>query len=59
MNRLTQIDLNKMDNDSKVFYLRDLVVDLQIAYLNKDDGDFTDLLNHATQAVLDLEKSVK
>jgi hypothetical protein len=58
MNRLTQIDLNKMDNDSKVFYLRDLVVDLQIAYLNKD-GDFTDLLNHATQAVLDLEKSVK
>jgi len=51
--RKTLIDLTKMDQQSRMFYLRDLLIDL----VNKDLDQ--DLLNHAQQAIIDLEELSK
>ena len=51
--RKTQIDLTKMDDQSKYFYLRELISDL----LNNDLDQ--DLLNYAQQAIEDLDKLAK
>jgi hypothetical protein len=64
MQRLTVIDLTKMSEQSRLYYLQDLLQDATECI-----KDFTDnkvqygyvqaILNHATQAVLDLEKLTK
>ena len=51
--RKTQIDLTMMDDQSKYFYLRELISDL----LNNDLDQ--DLLNYAQQAIEDLDKLAK
>ena len=64
MSRLTSIDLEKMSEQSRLYYLQDLLQDatdcIKDLTGNKVRYDYVQtILNHATQAVLDLEKITK
>jgi 5-bromo-4-chloroindolyl phosphate hydrolysis protein len=63
MKRLTQIDLTKMNEQSRVFYLNDLVADANQAFTDLtnnavDYNYFKHILEHTTQAVLDLQQLI-
>jgi hypothetical protein len=64
MSRLTSIDLTKMSNEGRLLYLQDLLQDATDCVRDLTDNkvryDYVQqILNHATQAVLDIEKLVK
>ena len=64
MSRLTTIDLAKMSNQSRLYYLQDLLQDATECIKDLTDnkvqyGYVQTILNHATQAVIDLEKLTK
>jgi hypothetical protein len=64
MQRLTVIDLTQMSEQSRLYYLQDLLQDATECIKDLTDnkvqyGYVQAILNHATQAVLDLEKLTK
>ena len=64
MSRLTMIDLAKMSDQSRLYYLQDLLQDATDCIKDLTDNkvryDYVQvILNHATQAVLDIEKLTK
>lgn len=64
MSRLTIIDLTKMSEQGRLYYLQDLLQDATEAIRDLTDNkvryDYVQqILNHATQAVLDLEVITK
>jgi hypothetical protein len=64
MRRLTVINLTKMSEQSRLYYLQDLLQDATECIQDLTDnkvqyGYVQAILNHATQAVLDLEKLTK
>jgi len=61
MKRLTQIDLTQMNEQSRIFYLNDLIADANQAFadLTNNAVDYAyikHILEHTTQAVLDLQQ---
>jgi len=64
MQRLTVIDLTQMSEQSRLYYLQDLLQDATECIKDLTDnkvqyGYVQAILNHARQAVLDLEKLTK
>ena len=64
MSRLTVIDLTKMSEQGRMYYLQDLLQDATECIQDLTDnkvqyGYIQAILNHATQAVLDIEKLTK
>jgi len=64
MSRLTVIDLTQMSEQSRLYYLQDLLQDATECIKDLTDnkvqyGYVQAILNHATQAVLDIEKLTK
>lgn len=63
MHRLTTIDLTKMSEQGRILYLQDLMIDT-IDAIKDLSGDaprydyIQQILNHTTQAVLDLQQLV-
>lgn len=62
--RLTQIDLTKMDEQSRIYYLQDLMSDTIKAFQDLTNnevqyGYIKHILDHTRQAVLDLEKLIQ
>lgn len=62
--RLTQIDLTKMDEQSRLYYLQDLMSDTIKAFQDLTNnevqyGYIKHILDHTRQAVLDLEKLIQ
>jgi ABC-type transporter Mla subunit MlaD len=51
----SKIDLTKMNDTSKVFYLNDLVQDLVSIIEGKDLLDIDEVLKQAKQAIKDIE----
>jgi len=64
MSRLTVIDLAKMSDQSRLYYLQDLLQDATECIHDLTEnrvqyGYVQTILNHATQAVLDIEQLTK
>lgn len=64
MSRLTLIDLTKMDEQSRLYYLQDLMSDTIKAFQDLTNnevqyGYIKHILDHTRQAVLDLEKLIQ
>jgi hypothetical protein len=63
MQRLTLIDLTKMDEQGRILYLQDLMIDTikAVKDLTNNEvqyGYIKHILDHSTQAVLDLQKLI-
>ena len=61
MQRLTLIDLPKMDEQGRILYIQDLMIDTikAVKDLTNNEvqyGYIQHILDHTTQAVLDLQK---
>ena len=64
MKRRTEIDLTRMSEDGRMYYLQDLLQDCVDVVMDLTDNkvryDYVQAtLEHASQAVLDLEKLIK
>lgn len=64
MSRLTLIDLTKMDEQSRIYYIQDLMIDTikAVQDLTNNEvqyGYIKHILDHTRQAVLDLEKLIQ
>lgn len=64
MQRLTLIDLTKMDEQGRILYIQDLMIDTikAVKDLTNNEvqyGYIKHILDHTTQAVLDLQKLVE
>lgn len=64
MQRLTLIDLTKMDEQSRIYYIQDLMIDTikAVQDLTNNEvqyGYVKHILDHTRQAVLDLEKLIQ
>ena len=63
MQRLTLIDLTKMDEQGRILYLQDLMIDTikAVKDLTNNEvqyGHIKHILDHSTQAVLDLQQLI-
>ena len=63
MQRLTQIDLTQMNEQGRILYIQDLMIDTikAVKDLTNNEvqyGYIKHILDHTTQAVLDLQKLV-
>lgn len=63
MPRLTLIDLTKMDEQSRIYYLQDLMIDTikAVQDLTNNEvqyGYIKHILDHTKQAVLDLQQLI-
>jgi hypothetical protein len=63
MQRLTLIDLTKMDEQGRILYLQDLMIDTikAVKDLTNNEvqyGYIKHILDHSTQAVLDLQQLI-
>lgn len=63
MQRLTQIDLTQMNEQGRILYIQDLMIDTINAVKDLTNhevqyGYIKHILDHTTQAVLDLQKLV-
>ena len=61
MQRLTLIDLTKMDEQGRILYIQDLMIDTikavkDLTNNEVQDGYIQHILDHTTQAVLDLQQ---
>ena len=64
MQRLTQIDLTQMNEQGRILYIQDLMIDTikAVKDLTNNEvqyGYIKHILDHTTQAVLDLQKLVE
>jgi hypothetical protein len=63
MQRLTLIDLTKMDEQGRILYLQDLMIDTIKAFQHLTNnevqyGHIKHILDHTKQAILDLQQLV-